>query len=666
MSSRSSRNRIVAVLAVGGVAVALGTATLGTVGSFALAAAPTAAGTVVQDGATGFHYYGHWATRGPLHLATGRAAVAFRFTGTSASLTGHRLPGGGRATVRLDGRRVATVDFAAGTEKPATLYRTPTLAPGAHRIELIAGASGRTGTIDVDQAVVTGARQATAPTADAGDPTVAARRAGGSTGVTTGPTGSGTGGIASPMAHGVASLSFDDSLAGQAVNAVPILKSNNAPATFYLISQAYQSGDAGYMTLAQEQQLVASGYEIGNHSSKNYNLVAENDGTLPTEFGSAQADLDAAQKLLTMNLGVTPTTCAYPQGIENAAVEKAAANVGLKGCRGTVGGDNYTVGLKTFNLNAVQIDRTTTVQQITDAVTKAKNGNTWVTFVWHDIVPSPVDQSAITPAAFTAQLKAIKDSGIALRTVGAQLAYIRLQTPKPPSTPTPPPTTGGLVSLSFDDGFTGELTNGVPILKKYGFNATFYLISEAPQWGDPNYLSVAQQKQLVTGGYEIGNHSSQHYDLVAEDDGSLPTEFGSAQADLDAAQKLLTSNLGVAPLTCAYPEGRENANVEKAAANVGLKGCRGTQGGDNSTSLNAYDIAGITVDQSTTTQQVADAVATAKQNHTWVVFLWHNIVPSPTDQWAITPAALDAQLKVIKDSGVTVQPVGAALAAFRG
>lgn len=63
----------------------------------------------------------------------------------------------------------------------------------------------------------------------------------------------------------------------------------------------------------------------------------------------------------------------------------------------------------------------------------------------------------------------------------------------------------GAVSLSFDDGNESQLTLAIPLLNKYGLNATFYLNPRA------NYLEQLQPWRAVAqAGHEIGNHTVNH------------------------------------------------------------------------------------------------------------------------------------------------------------
>ena len=68
-----------------------------------------------------------------------------------------------------------------------------------------------------------------------------------------------------------------------------------------------------------------------------------------------------------------------------------------------------------------------------------------------------------------------------------------------------------LVVLTFDDGNKSDITNVCKILKKHGFEATFYVTEGLGFLKNPqNYLPWEQIRQLHEMGYEIGNHTQHH------------------------------------------------------------------------------------------------------------------------------------------------------------
>ena len=131
--------------------------------------------------------------------------------------------------------------------------------------------------------------------------------------------------------RGVASISLDDGTIGQYRYARRVLRKNKLPGTYYLVSDALGWGSAT-INPKQARKLLAEGNEIGNHTRDHKDLTRLTTGQATAEFADAQDAIES-------QVGVRPTTCAYPNGSTNAAVLAEAENQ-FKACRSTRGGFN--------------------------------------------------------------------------------------------------------------------------------------------------------------------------------------------------------------------------------------------------------------------------------------------------------------------------------------
>lgn len=68
------------------------------------------------------------------------------------------------------------------------------------------------------------------------------------------------------------------------------------------------------------------------------------------------------------------------------------------------------------------------------------------------------------------------------------------------------------VILNFDDGRKSQFAYAKPILDKYGFKATFYIVCNYIE-NKPGFMDWKQVKQLYEEGYDIGSHGMNHRDL---------------------------------------------------------------------------------------------------------------------------------------------------------
>ena len=83
-----------------------------------------------------------------------------------------------------------------------------------------------------------------------------------------------------------------------------------------------------------------------------------------------------------------------------------------------------------------------------------------------------------------------------------------------------------LVVLTFDDASVTHATYVAPLLRKYGFGATFFVCEFPPDFADTTkYMTWPQINQLQSMGFEIGNHTGSHTHLNTIDSGQIVREL---------------------------------------------------------------------------------------------------------------------------------------------
>jgi len=103
---------------------------------------------------------------------------------------------------------------------------------------------------------------------------------------------------------------------------------------------------------------------------------------------------------------------------------------------------------------------------------------------------------------------------------------------------------GRVVGITFDDGFTNNLTHALSILQEFNFKATCYIISQniggVNHWdldkGIPEnpLMNENEVKQWINGGMEIGSHSQNHVRLAECNIEVATTEIEQSRVDLEA------------------------------------------------------------------------------------------------------------------------------------
>jgi len=112
---------------------------------------------------------------------------------------------------------------------------------------------------------------------------------------------------------------------------------------------------------------------------------------------------------------------------------------------------------------------------------------------------------------------------------------------------------GKAVVVGFDDGWASQYSNAKPILDKYGFKTTFFIV--CTYVGNDNYMTWTQIKDLQRLGNDIQSHSMTHKDLTRLSAGELDFEVRESRQCL--FEHGIDSNVFATP----YNEGWHNPNV---------------------------------------------------------------------------------------------------------
>jgi peptidoglycan/xylan/chitin deacetylase (PgdA/CDA1 family) len=111
------------------------------------------------------------------------------------------------------------------------------------------------------------------------------------------------------------------------------------------------------------------------------------------------------------------------------------------------------------------------------------------------------------------------------------------------------------VILTFDDGSKTTYTTALPIMQRYGFTGTSYIVYYYV--GITNHMNVDEIRALYAAGWEIGSHSLSHIDLTTRPD--------RQEDEIVQSRRQLASLVGVPILSFAYPFG---ANDESSLGYV--------------------------------------------------------------------------------------------------
>jgi peptidoglycan/xylan/chitin deacetylase (PgdA/CDA1 family) len=115
------------------------------------------------------------------------------------------------------------------------------------------------------------------------------------------------------------------------------------------------------------------------------------------------------------------------------------------------------------------------------------------------------------------------------------------------------------ILITFDDGYTDNFTTAWPILKEYGFTATFFIITD---YVSPSRIEWEQLSELVEQGNSIGSHTIHHYDLSKLSAVLQKKEIADSKSILD-------EKLDVTVKAFCYPSGKYNQTTLKLLSESG-------------------------------------------------------------------------------------------------
>lgn len=117
------------------------------------------------------------------------------------------------------------------------------------------------------------------------------------------------------------------------------------------------------------------------------------------------------------------------------------------------------------------------------------------------------------------------------------------------------------VALTFDDGYADNATAALPLLRRYGFVATFFIVTGFV--GREGYMDWGDLALLRDSGMELGAHTVSHADLAALD-------LDQARYEILASRQALEERLGIEVVSFSYPAGSHTPAVRRLIREAGF------------------------------------------------------------------------------------------------
>lgn len=145
------------------------------------------------------------------------------------------------------------------------------------------------------------------------------------------------------------------------------------------------------------------------------------------------------------------------------------------------------------------------------------------------------------------------------------------------------------VVITMDDGYENNFTYAYPVLKKYGFPATIFLITNL-LGENSGFLNWAQAKEMSGNKISLGGHTKNHVYLPSIGKKDILWD------EIDGCKKAIEAHLGLSADYFCYPLGGFTEEAEMLIKKAGYKGaCATNRGGDHLNKYNVYELDRISV-----------------------------------------------------------------------
>lgn len=218
--------------------------------------------------------------------------------------------------------------------------------------------------------------------------------------------------------------------------------------------------------------------------------------------------------------------------------------------------------------------------------------------MYHYVSEPPADADiyrrdlSVTPANFEAQLAWLQSQGYESITLTDLVYHLARGWPLPDKP----------VILTFDDGYRDNYTNAFPLLQKYGYTGTFFLVTGPIDFENPDYLTWDMVEEMHQAGMDFQPHSYRHLDLRG-------TGLDFLIFEILAPKEAIEARTGETPRFYAYPSGRYDDRTIAVLKSADYWGAVITEQGATHTSDGLFELDRVRVRWRHTVEDFADLMA---------------------------------------------------------
>ncbi len=203
--------------------------------------------------------------------------------------------------------------------------------------------------------------------------------------------------------------------------------------------------------------------------------------------------------------------------------------------------------------------------------------------IYHSMLPHGPNQSLlqkyydVAPESFIQQMQYLKNANYVVISLGFLTDALDENITLPPKS----------VVLTFDDGWRSQYVYAFPVLKKYGFTATFFIYTDAID--HDHFLTWDQVRAMNDTGMTIGGHTESHP--------YLPDIHDPAQLrkEIIGGKHIIENQIHQKIDLFAYPFGHYRDEVINIVKEAGYAAARSTYKGTHHIKNDLYTLKAVEV-----------------------------------------------------------------------
>jgi len=185
----------------------------------------------------------------------------------------------------------------------------------------------------------------------------------------------------------------------------------------------------------------------------------------------------------------------------------------------------------------------------------------------------------ITPENFEMQMRYLKKNGYNVISLDKMVEGIRRKEHFAHNT----------VVITMDDGYKDNFTYAYPVLRKYAFTATIFLIANKIG-ADKSFLNWDEIKEMSKNNISFGGHTKNHVILASVKKKDILWD------EISGCKKVIEEHLGKPIDYFSYPFGSFTEEVTKLVKEAGYKGaCATNLGHDKLNRADLYELNRISI-----------------------------------------------------------------------